>query len=98
MKKMVFHPDAARELEHSALYYESQGKGLGQRLLRQFELGLTQILERPDAWPPLVYLPIRRYLLRFFPYAIIYKNDPEILYILAVMHLSRKPGYWMNRL
>jgi toxin ParE1/3/4 len=97
MKSILFHPEAERELEYSAIYYEAESKGLGLRFLLQVQKGLIQIAERPEAWPPLASKRIRRYLLHFFPYAIVYKNDPETLFVLSIMHLSRKPGYWRSR-
>jgi toxin ParE1/3/4 len=97
VKQLLFHPQAEEELEGSARYYESRGKGLGHRFLFEVEKGLSCILAQPDAWPPLVYQRIRRYLLHYFPYAIIYRNDAETLFILSIMHLARKPGYWRSR-
>lgn len=97
MKILSFHPEAELELESSAKYYESQSKGLGFRYLFEVEKGLTHILEFPDSGSPLVYKQIRRYFLNYFPFALVYKNDPETIEILAIMHLSRKPGYWKKR-
>jgi toxin ParE1/3/4 len=39
----------------------------------------------------------RRYLLQRFPYGIIYAVEGKVIYIAAVMHLKRKPGYWVSR-
>jgi hypothetical protein len=41
---------------------------------------------------------IRRYLVRVFPYAILYSVEDDYVLIIAVMHLSREPGYWKDRL
>jgi plasmid stabilization system protein ParE len=97
VKNLSFHPEAELELEYSAKYYESKSKGLGFRFLFEIEKNLNQIVDHPDSGSPLVYKQIRRRLLRYFPFAVVYKNDPERIYILAVMHLSRKPGYWKGR-
>jgi toxin ParE1/3/4 len=32
-----------------------------------------------------------------FPYGILYTIEPDYILILAVMHCSRKPGYWKSR-
>ena len=41
--------------------------------------------------------PVRRRLLKAFPYAMIYEvRDTEIL-VVAVAHNRRKPGYWRKR-
>jgi len=39
----------------------------------------------------------RRYLLQRFPYGVIYAVDEDVIYIAAVMHLKRKPGYRVSR-
>ena len=33
-----------------------------------------------------------------FPYGILYTVERDSILILAVMHCSRKPGYWKRRL
>jgi hypothetical protein len=37
-------------------------------------------------------------LLRTFPYGIFYRAEANQVRILVVMHLSRKPRYWKDRL
>jgi len=40
----------------------------------------------------------RRYLVRRFPFAVIYFNAPDKgIYVVAVAHHSRQPGYWGSR-
>jgi toxin ParE1/3/4 len=43
---------------------------------------------------------IRRYLLTRFPYSIYYRwnADNDRVSIYALMHTSRRPGYWRDRL
>jgi hypothetical protein len=33
-----------------------------------------------------------------FPYGLLYRIEPARIYIVAVMHLHRRPGYWRSRL
>jgi hypothetical protein len=42
--------------------------------------------------------PARRHFSRDFPYAIIFMEKPEHVWIVAVMHMKRRPGYWRGRL
>ncbi len=32
-----------------------------------------------------------------FPYGVIYALEGQTIYVAAVMHLRRKPGYWVSR-
>jgi len=41
---------------------------------------------------------IRRCRVKRFPYAVIYFVHDDVIYVLAVMHLSRHPDYWRERL
>jgi hypothetical protein len=40
---------------------------------------------------------LRRYLVQQFPYGLIYAVQGDTIYVAAVMHLKRKPGYWVAR-
>jgi plasmid stabilization system protein ParE len=42
--------------------------------------------------------PARRHFSREFPYGIIYVERPTEIWIVAVVPLRRKPGYWTHRL
>jgi hypothetical protein len=41
---------------------------------------------------------VRRCLTHTFPYGILYAIEGDFIHVLAVMHCSRKPGYWKDRL
>jgi toxin ParE1/3/4 len=42
--------------------------------------------------------PARRHFSLSFPYGVIYLELTDHLWIVAVMHLMRNPGYWKSRL
>ena len=54
------------------------------------------IARAPETWPEYLY-GTRRYLLRHFPFAVVYLVDPDVVTIVAVAHSKRKPGYWRKR-
>jgi plasmid stabilization system protein ParE len=96
MPEIAFHTDAAEEMRAAAAYYEAQERGLGDQFLDEVEEGLQRIQQFPRLWP--VYDgEYRRYLLRRFPFGLIYRIDPEQIFIMAVAHLHRRPGYWKSR-
>ncbi|MBM3333096.1 type II toxin-antitoxin system RelE/ParE family toxin, partial [Candidatus Sumerlaeota bacterium] len=58
--------------------------------------GLDRIGEFPLLWP--IYEgEYRRCLLKRFPYGLIYRIETERIYVMAVAHLHREPGYWKKR-
>ena len=96
MLELKFHPDVASEIKSSYLWYQSQANGLGEDLLDELESAYEAIIELPDVWP-LFQKGFKRYLLSQFPFSIIYRKNNNFIYVVAVMHNSRKPYYWANR-
>jgi plasmid stabilization system protein ParE len=97
MKPVEYHPAALQELIQAAEYYESSVDRLGQRFLDEIESCVTEISESPELWP-YILLNARRRLLNSFPYTIVYLDEMDRTYILAIMHQKRRPGYWKKRL
>ncbi|MCX5902193.1 MAG: type II toxin-antitoxin system RelE/ParE family toxin [Proteobacteria bacterium] len=90
-------PAAKAEIREAAFFYEDSRSGLGSEFLNAVELAFTQIKKRPTLWRHFKG-SFRRYILAHFPYAVIYTIDNEIIYVAAVMHMKRKPGYWIKRI
>jgi hypothetical protein len=40
---------------------------------------------------------VRSYIVRVFPYSVIYMVDQDEIFIFAIAHAKRHPGYWMLR-
>ena len=53
--------------------------------------------EHPKAWPVLEG-EVRRCQTSRFPYGVLYSQEFEGVFILAVMHLHRDPDYWKHRI
>ncbi|MBE9582258.1 MAG: type II toxin-antitoxin system RelE/ParE family toxin [Proteobacteria bacterium] len=96
MPEIEFHPDISQEIRDGYNWYESRSTGLGEDFINELDSAFDLILELPDTWPVLSK-GFRRYLLDRFPYGVIYKIRRESIFIVAVMHLSREPGYWVHR-
>ncbi len=96
MPRLLFHPDVQKEIVESFMWYETQAYGLGQDLIVELEQSYQAILELPEIWP-IFKKGVRRYLLARFPFAVLYRQVDDTIYVLAVMHQSRKPNYWMDR-
>jgi len=94
--RVVSHPEADEELEAAALWYEERQAGLGDAFLDQFERTLRRIMTEPERWSK-VHGDNRKLNFERFPYAIVYSLSPDAIYIKAVMHLHRRPFYWLPR-
>jgi len=94
--RLVFSPEARLEFEEAERYYERQASGLGSA----FRAAIKEALPRIRTWPlscPVERGDIRRLTLSRFPYKLLYSVESDHLYILAVAHQHREPGYWAGR-
>jgi toxin ParE1/3/4 len=77
--------------------YTEISPALGVRFYREMERLFGQIQSEPERFRKFDP-PARRHFSRDFPYAIIFLEKPGHLWIVAVMHVRRRPGYWRERL
>ena len=94
--KYVFHPEALNEYSEAVQYYAERRVELAQAFINAVEDAVNRIRESPTRWQ-IVDEDVRRCLTRKFPYEILYAIEEDYILILAIMHCSRKPGYWKNR-
>jgi hypothetical protein len=97
MPRIIFHPDIASEIKASYNWYQEQATGLGDDFIAELESAYETIAELPQTWPKF-QKGFRRYLLARFPFSVIDKDTSDYVYVVAVMHNSRKPGYWLGRI
>lgn len=97
MNDILFHPEVRLDIVESYSFYESQSQGLGDDFVVELEQAYQAIVDLPETWP-LFAKGFRRYFLSRFPFAIIYKQEKSNIYVVAIMHQSRKPDYWAKRL
>lgn len=95
--RLTYHPEAEAELAAAARFYERKVPGLGTRFRGEVDAAVPRILETPDRWRVLEH-GIRRFLMRRFPYSILYRIEGEVVRILVVKHHRRHPDFWKGRL
>ena len=93
---VTFNELAERELNDAAQYYEQEQVGLGAAFLVDVQRCTAAIREHPQA-APIVRGQIRRRLCERFPYGLLYVVTADEIRVLAVMHLRRRPAYWVGR-
>lgn len=91
-----FHHEARTELEESAAFYEARAPYLGDEFLAEVVGAAERILAHPEIGFP-VTDRLRRYLVDRFPYSMLYHIREEGIFVVAVMHHRRRPGYWKER-
>ena len=97
MPELLFHPDTLEEIKSSFDWYQEQVKGLGHDFVQELDEAFNSIQSLPTTWPKMGQFH-RRFILSRFPYSVIYKNvDADKIFVVAIMHNQRKPGYWNDR-
>ena len=97
MKPHVFHPEAGEEYTQAVEYYAAIVPALGGRFRDEIERVIREVCLQPDRFFH-ISPPAQRALARKFPYSVIYLDQPDRVWIVAVMHAKRRPGYWRERL
>jgi toxin ParE1/3/4 len=95
--KVIFHPEASEEKLESARFYEARSEGLGSDFLASVEVTTRRIEQFPEAGP-IDRANIRKRLVSGFPFTILYEIQRDRIFVAAVMHQRRRPGYWRKRL
>lgn len=92
-----FHPDCHQEIHASYVWYESKSNGLGKQFLDSIESSINSISKFPKS-NQIIKSDIRRCLTPKFPFGVLYKIVDNKIFIIAIMHLKRKPYYWLDRI
>ena len=92
----VFRPEAQTDLLQTRDWYERQQPGLGEA----FSVAVDEAIIRIQAMPQMyskALRDIRRGKLRTFPYLIYYHVLSDRIEVIAVLHGSRNPKLWQQR-
>lgn len=91
-----FHPEAEAEFDDAVAFYEEHAEGLGLDFAVEIREAINRAITMPLAWVQ-IGEGVRRVLVHRFPFAVLYSENDESVFILAVMHLRREPDYWTHR-
>ena len=94
--RLEFHPEAAAEFDAALRYYGERRGGLAAAFLAAVRATTDLVAARPAAGRAFS-VGARRLLVLGFPYAVIYAVEPDVVFVLAVAHTRRRPGYWRGR-
>ena len=96
MKRVVYHRLAASEFVEASVFYEKRRPLLGDRFMAAVDMAREAVRENPARGRP-EKSGLRSFKVRRFPYRLFYEEQEDRLWIVAVAHLSRRPGYWVRR-
>ena len=94
--RLHFHPAARAEVLAAYDWYAERNNVAADSFQTELE-NAGRIIERePEVFSQYLH-GTRRFLLKHFPFSIIYRVQSDQIEIIAVAHQRRRPGYWMDR-
>jgi plasmid stabilization system protein ParE len=91
-----FHPQAVAEAAAAAEWYRRRNDAAGAAFLAELDQAIDSVADAPDRWPSYLH-GTRRFLLRRFPFLVVYRPVADGIEVVAVAHGRRRPGYWKGR-
>jgi plasmid stabilization system protein ParE len=96
MRGITFHPEAEEELLEAKEWYGERSEVAAHAFVLEVDHALSSITEAPLRYPQ-GRRGEHRFVLDRFPYTVLYRVRSDDIFITAVAHQSRRPGYWRRR-
>ncbi|MDP4198574.1 MAG: type II toxin-antitoxin system RelE/ParE family toxin [Bacteroidota bacterium] len=88
---------AEEEYIASVAFYVAESPQAADGFADEVESAIDEIAQSPTRYP--IYEEnVRRKVLDVFPFSIYYVTENDEVMIVAIMHNSRRPKYWRERL
>ena len=96
MANILWLPAARADYRQALAWYQGQSPRAAAGFEAAIEVALQRIADTPEQWP-LADDRHRLYILRRYPYSIVYRSAGDDVLIVAVAHSSRDESYWHGR-
>ena len=94
--RLRFLAAAVAEAESASAWYGERSQDASEAFLHELEQAFRLIAEAPDRWPRHLH-GTRRFVLRRFPFSVIYRPTGAGPQVVAVAHHKQRPDYWRRR-
>jgi len=98
--KFAVSNEAQHEIDDAADHYELESPGLGTDFISELAAAFALLQEQHFAGRLVqvdASLQLREYVLRRFPYCVVYDIHNDEISIVAIAHQNRRERYWQNR-
>ena len=92
-----FHPAASAEALAAHDRYAVASSSAGEGFQLELENARLAIARNPEMWASYLF-GTRRYVMRRFPYVVVYRLTEIRIEIIAVAHGHQRPTYWSDRI
>ena len=93
----IVAPEAQQDIDEAYAWYEGRQHELGEVFLSRVDACIQAVLRRLEMHAH-VFKGYRRALARRLPYAIFYEYADDVVTFYCVLHTSRDPNKWRQRL
>jgi plasmid stabilization system protein ParE len=90
-----FLAEAEAEFLHEVAYYAERQPNGALRFRQAAEAATARALAFPKAGPSYL-VKTRRVFVRGYPFFLVYREEPAGMAVFALVHESRRPGYWVS--
>jgi toxin ParE1/3/4 len=97
MKPVIIHREAKAELDEAIGWYNDKQDGLGLDLQEEVENAVVRIERDSGVGASYRNTDFRFCHVKRFPYILYYLELDDYLWVAAIAHERRRPGYWRKR-
>ena len=94
--EVEFDPAAADEAAAAENWYREQSESAAAAFIAELDRAIARIGDAPERWSEHAH-GTRRFVMRRFPFSVIYRVGHSTVTVFAVAHARRLPGYWEGR-
>ncbi|WP_428305995.1 type II toxin-antitoxin system RelE/ParE family toxin [Lacipirellula sp.] len=94
--RVEFDPEAIAEAQEAYRWYAKRSQRAADGFIAELDAAVARISKQPQLLVGYLH-GTRRCLLKRYPYAVVYNEQPELIQVVAVAHCKRRPGYWKGR-
>ena len=96
MREIVFEEEAKSDVLDIISWYDGIRAELTARFLHDLDKAVLSTVENPSRFPYVTSLT-RRVLLKRFPYLVLFRDTPDSIFVLGVLHTSINPARFRRR-
>lgn len=94
--EFIIRPLARLDVLEAVEWYSERSREVGAEFVRVLDDAFESIRRNPAQFP-VVDAPIRKAVLRPFPYTILFTAEEAEIVVLSVFHVRRDPSVWKSR-
>jgi toxin ParE1/3/4 len=97
-RRLIVRPEAEADIIDGAGWYDSREPGLGLEFISEIGSAILRALKSPESFTRVRRNPpVRRVLIRRFPYRVFFIVRTDAIVVFAVLHAAQHDRIWKHR-